>query len=439
MIGPIVEEKRKYQICGKTSTAQYYALHYEQPGPLLGPYLEYSYESVARQSLGSQNPGTTIWKQVKHRYQAEDYHYRLQHGLRLPDLPYRYELYATQPAKCVWSQPLQQVGSQYYKATTLADMAFYVPWQAFPTGQPLQADMARLKSRLVSKQRGSTWNAPVFLAEGRKTSAMVAQRARDLVAIALAAKQGRLDVVFRALRAETSKNTEKVLRRRYKHEQKVAPSKAASNLLLETRYGWIPFVKDVYDAVEALQDMSERMDPVIGRTRASVRVNWQAVDRFDSDSYGIPGGQFVDYRSHADSRRAVWFWRIKPESIPARLGLLNPLVVLHELTPLSFVGDWFLPLGTYFSHLDLPFSVEHVGGTYGLRRKTVFVRTLVTHPTESGYWFNHAGTCTTDITYVERSAMTELPSLDLADLKVSAKLNSLQTVSAIALLRQRFR
>jgi len=55
-------------------------------------------------------------------------------------------------------------------------------------------------------------------------------------------------------------------------------------------------------------------------------------------------------------------------SAPRSLGLTDPLSVLWEITPYSFVVDWFIPIGTYLENLNTIPSLRGRFLTTTLRR-----------------------------------------------------------------------
>lgn len=314
----------------------------------------------------------------------------------------------------------------------------YVDW-------PTATYLANMK--LLEKAKGDQWNVPIFLAEGRKTADMVVQRATHLVNLMRYARSGRVDRFLKELRSTTGFNPVKV-RARYNRLYGRDASKAASNLWLETTYGWTPFMNDVKSAVSTLQDIVS--DP--GRLGRELRV--VVTGQFDAPPvrlrdyatqwfpYGSGLSLNVLINHDADIRysyRSVWKCLPNGADLPGRFGLLNPLEIAWELVPFSFVADWFLPIGGYLSSLDAPFRFEHLGGSHSIKveaRQHDFglrvnqpggVRYSVVHNCPPRYWH-----------YVERRAMTSAPSISLSDLRFKNPFERMgpRVFSSIALLRQ---
>lgn len=299
---------------------------------------------------------------------------------------------------------------------------------------------AQLVARVLEKQRGNEWNVPVFLAEGRTTMDMVSNRAHHLVSLVRALRRGDANRFLDGLRSASEGSGR---RRRtvsnFNRDFGRNPREAAGNMWLENTYGWTPFMMDVHNAMDTLMDLAEeRQEALVGRTRARVRstVNPRGVQ--SANSYFDWDERMTTY---TEERRMVWRWRPKAGSVPARLGLTNPVVVAWELLPFSFVADWFLPIGDYFSQLDTPFRVDHLGGSEGFRQHTKWVRAARPKPplTASFTTFFAAGLANSEVVSLQRTPLTGIPSLGLGDIVLDPQLGARRLLSGIALLQQNLR
>lgn len=129
-------------------------------------------------------------------------------------------------------------------------------------------------------------------------------------------------------------------------------SKDIAEMWLALQYGWKPLLSDVYDLVNGLHKRESEV-PVAIKGRHEVKPKSEPAigsSWFDSmtgpqTSRGIRSNKaIVKYTVIAmpDLRLAE----------PAALGLTDPLTVLWEVTPWSFVVDWFLPVGQYLEQLS---------------------------------------------------------------------------------------
>jgi hypothetical protein len=284
---------------------------------------------------------------------------------------------------------------------------------------------------LLDKQRGNQWQAPVFFLEGKKTADMVVNRASDLIWMVRSLRSGRLDDFFDALRGTWSSAERRKIWSNYNRDRKVSGnSKASANVWLETQYGWTPFMSDVYDATQALMDLSEHETALHGVTRKKIS-STRSYKLWVRDALA----DTAMWTHVQDSLNAVWHWKPKAGYIPSRFSLTNPASVAWELLPYSFVADWFVPIGDYLQFLDTPFTVDHVGGSYGTRRE---IRVTEQYGVGST---TVSGLGSTRMVYVNRAPMTAIPVPKLADLwnEFEQGLHGKRVLNALALLRQNLR
>lgn len=137
---------------------------------------------------------------------------------------------------------------------------------------------------------------------------------------------------------------------------------------LAYQYGVKPFLSDVHGAMEALYESANKNPDnwmVSGKGRAGDSLYKEEY------LYGEPGS--MDSLRGISSGRQSVFVRIDAGptnallAAAASLGLTNPAQVAWELVPFSFVIDWFLPIGDYFSTLDATFGLQCYGGSTSRR------------------------------------------------------------------------
>jgi len=302
-----------------------------------------------------------------------------------------------------------------------------------PSGDiPAKVALNELYTKLGSRARGDVWNLPIFLAEGKKTASMVVQRATHLVTLLRQLRRGNLDYFFDNLAVTTTARKRGRLKRQFNSSFGKDASLAAGNLWLETVYGWLPFMNDVYDASLALSQLANEEHAQVGSVRASVRIEYkeeQALAFMVS-----PPIQCKRTRLVRESRRGVWHFMPKPGSlIPGTLGLTNPALVVWELVPFSFVADWFLPIGDYLEGLDLPFLVDHKGGSHGFRQEVI---DSYSNFTSTYYNVLCSGGGFAHYVHVERKKLAGVPSPSLTGIRFNPKLDLRRMATSVALLRQ---
>lgn len=321
----------------------------------------------------------------------------------------------------------------WYKQQVTDDSQWYADWIENPSDLPWVTTHAQLQAKLLRKQRGDHWEAPVFLAEAGRTAQMVTQRAGDLVNLLRHLRRGDARQFLLGLRNTLSSGEMSRTLRTYNRDRKInGVRRSGANLWLESWYGWVPFVSDVYDAFTTLQSLSDLDHAMVGVTRAKV---WSKIDRIGFDGTEISGSEAVRYYSpYSESRTGVWRWKPTDFYIPAKLGLLNPLSVAWEVLPFSFVADWFIPIGSWIDTLDAPLRAEHVGGSYGTKRE--WITTEVLRKKSSTDPKSYSGFSRARQLYIHRTAMSAMPHPGLALLRLKTGQGRWHVATATALLTQ---
>lgn len=188
--------------------------------------------------------------------------------------------------------------------------------------------------KLQSQIRNNDFDAGSAFAETEKTIAGILNSTRIVLDLWRSAARLDLPGFLRAL-ARLPQG-----RRKREHGDAVAALKAGdiSAAFLAVRYGWEPLINDVWEGIIYFET---RLDNRVAKFKA-------AASRQETLSYG-----FVGYRAMVEYHQIIAY-RCNVTSIPSEwrlLGLNNPLGIAWERVPFSFVVDWFIPIGNYFSVL----------------------------------------------------------------------------------------
>jgi hypothetical protein len=143
---------------------------------------------------------------------------------------------------------------------------------------------------------------------------------------------------------------------------------------LAVRYGWTPLFADAQGAAEAFETYINDLRP----SRFNVTGKEFVVKRFDRDVPATFDGFQVNWKVKYGVNASFFVrldWETPRPSIAvlSSLGLTNPLTVIWEVTPYSFVADWFLSIGSFLETLDVPLVFKYLGGSGTLRAETQFV------------------------------------------------------------------
>lgn len=137
---------------------------------------------------------------------------------------------------------------------------------------------------------------------------------------------------------------------------------------LEVQYGWKPLMSDVLSSMEAV-DFAQQNDLYhFSKKKTSKRTR---TERIDVQLSGVPGSNgYTGFRWRFDVLRTdLCTFRLDYTvdtgylSTLSALGLLNPVSLAWERLPLSFVFDWFLPLGSWFNTFDAAAGKTFKGGS----------------------------------------------------------------------------
>ena len=250
----------------------------------------------------------------------------------------------------------------------------------------------------------------VTAAEAHKTWETIYLRVKQLADIVSATRKGNVNKLNRLLPGKrtkaypkrvvlwdengiplTSRKGNPVSRYAHRNMVPLDPSRLteAGKLWLEYRYGWSPIVYDIVDTLKAVyvQDLKAELSKPRGPftvARGKSSESWSKDTDLSSVVTGV-GSLGKRVEAHELSCRAYILYRSALEgSLFERLndfGLFNVPLAIWELVPLSFVVDWFVPVGDYLEAIQPKFGVEIVtsGFTY-------------THKVDVSQWLTQWGT-----------------------------------------------
>lgn len=184
----------------------------------------------------------------------------------------------------------------------------------------------KLQSKLVSKIKGHDFNLAVNVFQGKLTVNMVVNTLGQLGRSFTRLKHGDIPGAFKELGAT----------QRGKLHKKDIPGR-----WLEMQYGWLPLVGDSFEAAKAFAALSNKERCL--RFPVSVSVKFE--------NHVSPSPTLWSTTTKGFARRSYLYEAEESISAQRSLGLIDPLSVVWELLPYSFVVDWFYPIGTYLENL----------------------------------------------------------------------------------------
>lgn len=249
-------------------------------------------------------------------------------GQLKPVNPYTQTITETFVPVCSWDNGVKEAGAvckdwHYYTGSSPTDGACNVGSAGVTDQQRKYWLIDRAMLAFLLKVKDQKSQLLVTLAERKQTMSMITKLAKDVARM----RKGLFRGMSKTARA------------------RITPQQAHSQWL-EYRYGWMPLYYDAYGIAKHLASLADT------RNLYPVR----AVVKWESDII-VPStwnsaywkGSIKTRTSHRYKAMVGGFIqvtnRVERESV--RAGLTNPLELLWETLPYSFVVDWFVSVGDY--------------------------------------------------------------------------------------------
>jgi len=129
-------------------------------------------------------------------------------------------------------------------------------------------------------------------------------------------------------------------------------SAGAANGWLQWQYGWSPLLDDVFKVLDERQRLVfSQVEKIKGRAGFNRSVNGTKVSIEPISS----NNDVTDCECDGINKQSVTicvYLSTKDGLDPSRWTSLNPVSIAWELTPYSFVADWFFDVGSYLRNLE---------------------------------------------------------------------------------------
>jgi len=221
-------------------------------------------------------------------------------------------------------------------------------------------------------------------------------------------------------------------------------SGSVGNDWLAFQYGWKPLLSDVKGAAEHLAQ-NHLGRPLVLRVTKSAKGTTPA-DSVYSDPVGKKPGTSIWTRGVTESRFKVFVeYDVTNDFIRqgSQLGIADPLTLAWELTPWSFVVDWFLPVGKFIEQLNFDSGLTFRKGGYMSFNKTSnsvrLINGQIRELAEAFYdctYTTGSSVASSDVTYMFRVKWNSFPSPRFPSFK--DPFSPVHTANALALLRGAF-
>lgn len=231
-------------------------------------------------------------------------------------------------------------------------------------------------NKLVERARNVEIDLGVALGEFGETSRFIASTLRKSVEMMTKLKKGDISGALRTYRQPSHRNLRGTGTVPYKDRADVrAVLDAAADTQLTTSFALTPLINDVNDAIHILNHGLENPKLRIQTVRASHEASGEFDHFLDIPN---PMGTYASkFRYSSRCSGKIMYVADDPRFATLEsIGLINPLSVAWELVPLSFVLDWFIPVGGYIENVFAPQGLKFIAGyTYCKAKSSTHQRT----------------------------------------------------------------
>jgi hypothetical protein len=211
---------------------------------------------------------------------------------------------------------------------------------------------------------------------------------------------------------------------------------------LELQYGWKPLLMDIQGSMEALARLNLD-DRRIRRVTASATKTLNERVPISISTMGVTnkvsGVHMIE--TFSTFRYGIWF-RLDDRltAFLAQTGFTNPINLVWEIIPYSFVIDWFLPIGPYLETLSAFKGMYFVDGfsSQFTRQNAYSVVFRSSDESAPPFWSKTSmkGTYSRTTVLLNRSKLTQFPSARFPEFK--NPLSVTHALNGLALLRAAF-
>jgi hypothetical protein len=235
----------------------------------------------------------------------------------------------------------------------------------------------RANNKFLENLKNQKLNLAQALAERKRTADLIANSIRRMVEAFRALRRRDLEEALRILGA--GKPSRRKMRRigaiwkgpiRRGSRPSEGEFQNASSVWLEIQYGWRPLLNDIYESAQAIEKAQDHSSK---KTRCKGSSAWtdKAVNRYRFNRVDVIDKVNINVRGSY----VVWFSLPNSPRTLSQLGFTNPAYLAWELTPFSFVVDWFIPIGNALNSLDSTFGLTFEKGCYSEKIVTSVHRT----------------------------------------------------------------
>lgn len=219
-------------------------------------------------------------------------------------------------------------------------------------------------------------------------------------------------------------------------------SKSLANNWLELQYGWKPLLQDIHGSMNSLAQLNVA-SPFVQRVTASGTVDLLS-DVPIMHRVGTSTRAGTSYTYTQTKCKYVIRYKIDDhlKTFLAQTGFTNPINLLWEIMPFSFVVDWFTPIGPFLETLSSWDGLSFLDGSISqFTRNTVqsVVDFSGAVPQAPGQLYEEHARWTQRTTILSRAKLTAFPSAYMPSGFKNGLASITHAENALALMRAAFK
>lgn len=226
-------------------------------------------------------------------------------------------------------------------------------------------------ARALRQVRSSPIHMGMFLAGLKDTYKMVAGTVNNISKAYSAVRHGRVRDAITILAEAQRKVPPYMVKDKLRKVHDFRPdsadlSKVAANKWLKLQFGWSNLYSDIKGLIEAGPKVLtvDQLPRVTGRAVMFDYKDAEIYTRTDSLSTSFRGiSKLTGARNTINIVRVDYNVGNPNLYLSSMLGLVDPLEVLWDKVPYSFVIDWFLPVSTWISSCNASTGLHFLGGS----------------------------------------------------------------------------
>lgn len=219
-------------------------------------------------------------------------------------------------------------------------------------------------------------------------------------------------------------------------------NKSLADNWLELQYGWKPLLQDIDGAMKALAIL-QTTSPFVRRVTGVGNLESVTVDPIP---HRLHTGTLAGYASRHIQTRASYMIRYciatPLTNFLAQTGFTNPVNLLWEILPFSFVVDWFTPIGPFLETLSSWDGLVFHSGSLTVFTRVSEISTISFFggvPTAPGQLFEEHAKFSRLTTHFDRQKLFEFPSASMPSGFKNGLASIVHAENALALLQKAFK